>query len=111
MGAVYGHPGGGPLQASPARIGEEIVAVGTDIYRTGDEPPARVRARGARSRPATRAARSSTASGAVIGVAFAIDPGRSGTSYALTDEEVRPVLAAGRAVAHARADTGSCLVE
>ena len=35
VGAVYGHPKGGPLQASPARIGDEIVAVGTDIYRTG----------------------------------------------------------------------------
>jgi Trypsin-like peptidase domain/Colicin V production protein len=28
-GAVYGHPAGGPLQVAPARIGEEIVAVGT----------------------------------------------------------------------------------
>ena len=36
LGAVYGHPGGGPLRASPARVGEEIVAVGTDIYRTGE---------------------------------------------------------------------------
>src|SRR5262249_45401625 len=34
VGAVYGHPGGGPLTASPARIGQEILAVGTDIYRT-----------------------------------------------------------------------------
>ena len=33
-GAVYGHPGGGPLKVAPARIGEEIVAVGTNIYRT-----------------------------------------------------------------------------
>ena len=45
IGAVYGHPGGGPLTASPARVGDEILAVGTDIYRTGVEPPARVRAR------------------------------------------------------------------
>ncbi len=35
VGAVYGHPGGGPLQAAPARVGDEILAVGTDIYRTG----------------------------------------------------------------------------
>jgi hypothetical protein len=44
----------------------------------------------------------------VTGVAFAIDPGRRATSYALTDDEIRPVLAAvdpGRTV-----DTGSCLV-
>ena len=35
VGAVYGHPGGGALRASPARVGDEILAVGTDIYRTG----------------------------------------------------------------------------
>ena len=58
VGAVYGHPGGGPLAATPARIGDEILAVGTDIYRTGDEPPARVRARGrARARRLRRRAR------------------------------------------------------
>ena len=34
VGAVYGHPGGGPLRAAPARIAEEIDARGTDIYRT-----------------------------------------------------------------------------
>ena len=33
-GAVYGHPGGLALQQAPARIGEEIRASGTDIYRT-----------------------------------------------------------------------------
>src|SRR5262249_2845320 len=36
VGAVYGHPGGGALVVSPARVGEEIIAVGTDIYRTKD---------------------------------------------------------------------------
>ncbi|MET1000924.1 MAG: MarP family serine protease, partial [Acidimicrobiia bacterium] len=35
LGAVYGHPGGGPLRAAPARVGEKILAVGSDIYRTG----------------------------------------------------------------------------
>ena len=34
-GAVFGHPGGGPLRAAPARIAEQIAAAGTDIYRTG----------------------------------------------------------------------------
>ena len=37
-----------------------------------------------------------------MGVAFAIDPGRSGTSYALTDEEVRPALGPGREPGGAR---------
>ena len=110
-GAVYGHPGGGSLQAAPARIGEEIVAVGTNIYRTVDESAARIRARVRARRPAIREARSSTSAANVVGVAFAIDPGRSGTSYALTNEEVRPTLAAAANNAVAVADTGSCLVE
>ena len=45
--------------------------------------------------------------GEVIGVAFAIDPGRDGTSYALTDDEVRAVL---DTVDFQGADTGRCLV-
>ena len=46
-----------------------------------------------------------------VGVAFAIDPGRKGTSYALTDEEVQPTLSAAANRGIAVADTGSCLVE
>ena len=57
VGAVYGHPGGGPLQASPARIGDEILAVGTDIYRTGRAGGTCTCSRRS-SRPATPAARS-----------------------------------------------------
>jgi S1-C subfamily serine protease len=48
--------------------------------------------------------------GDVIGVAFAIDPGRTATGYALTDAEVRPVLAEAQG-RHDAVDTGSCLVE
>ena len=43
-------------------------------------------------------------------VAFAIDPGRTATAYALTDAEVRPVLAAAQG-RHDAMDTGRCLVE
>ncbi len=43
----------------------------------------------------------------MIGVAFAIDPGNDGTSYAITDEEVRAVL---DTVDFQGADTGHCLV-
>ena len=31
-GGVFGHPGGGPLEISPFQVGEQITAVGTDIY-------------------------------------------------------------------------------
>jgi trypsin-like peptidase/colicin V production protein len=106
-GAVYGHPGGGPLEAAPARIGDEIVAVGTDIYRTSSSRR-NVYVLAAKLAPGDSGGALVDTNGAVIGVAFAIDPGRRSTSYALTDEEIRPVLSAtspGRAV-----DTGSCLV-
>ncbi len=46
----------------------------------------------------------------MIGVAFAIDPGRDATGFALTDAEVRPVLAEARTRSTA-VDTGRCLVE
>jgi S1-C subfamily serine protease len=108
VGAVYGHPGGGPLQAVPARIGEEILAVGTNIYRTSSSRR-HVFVLAARLAPGDSGGPLVNRSGAVLGVAFAIDPGRRGTSYALTDKEVRPALSA--AAAGTRADTGSCLVE
>ena len=48
------------------------------------------------------------ANGEVIGVAFAIDPGSDGTSYALTDDEVRAVLET--VDDFDGVDTGRCLV-
>lgn len=105
-GAVYGHPGGEALQASPARIGEEITAIGTDIYRTG-ESRRQVFVLAAQLEPGDSGGPLVAPDGTVVGVAFAIDPGRPGTAYALTDAEVDPVLAdaGGPPV-----DTGHCLV-
>ena len=58
VGAVYGHPGGGALAASPARVGDEILAVGTDIYRTASSRRQVLRARvAARARRLGRRAR------------------------------------------------------
>jgi S1-C subfamily serine protease len=106
IGAVYGHPGGGPLTAAPARIGEEILAVGTDIYRTG-ESRRKVFVLAAALAPGDSGGALVDTNGRVMGVAFAIDPGRGGTSYAVTDDEVRAVLGT---VDKAGVDTGRCLV-
>jgi len=108
VGAVYGHPRGGALTASPARVGDEIVAVGTDIYRTGSSRR-QVYVLASVLAPGDSGGALVNRSGGVIGMAFAIDPGRNATAYALTDAEIRPVLnevdASSRTV-----DTGRCLV-
>jgi hypothetical protein len=109
VGAVYGHPGGGPLTASPARVGEEILAVGTDIYRTNSSRR-HVYVLAAALAPGDSGGPLVDTSGDVIGVAFAIDPGRNSTSYALTDAEVRPVLFFS-AARTAPVATGRCLVD
>jgi len=106
VGAVYGHPGGGALTASPARVGEEILAVGTDIYRTGTSRR-HVYVLAARLAPGDSGGPLVDDNGRVIGVAFAIDPGSSGTSYALTNAEVTPMLGS---TALSPVSTGACLV-
>jgi S1-C subfamily serine protease len=108
VGAVYGFPGGGSLTASPARVGEEIIARGSDIYRTG-RTRRQVYVLAASLEPGDSGGALVNETGAVIGVAFAIDPGHSATGYALTDAEIRPVLNAAQS-RPAPVDTGKCLV-
>jgi S1-C subfamily serine protease len=108
VGAVYGHPGGGALSPSPARVGDEIVAVGTDIYRTGSSRR-HVFVLASVLAPGDSGGALVNRAGRVIGMAFAIDPGRSATAYALTDKEIHPVL--GRIAAGSPGvNTGRCLV-
>src|SRR4051794_6118649 len=108
VGAVYGHPQGGPLRASPSRIGDEILAVGTDIYRTGTSRR-HVYVLAAKLAPGDSGGALVNARGQVVGMAFAIDPGRSATANALTNAEITPVLsrASGR---HTPVNTGHCLL-
>lgn len=106
VGAVYGHPGGGPLRPTPARISEEIDARGTDIYRTSTTRRA-VFVLAAQLAPGDSGAPLVDQAGNVIGVAFAIDPGADTTAYALTNAELRAVLTA---VPNNSVETGSCLV-
>jgi len=107
VGAVYGHPGGGALRASPARVGDEILAVGTDIYRTGSSRR-RVYVLAAKLAPGDSGGALVNKDGSVIGMAFAIDPGRNATAYALTDAEITPVLADARR-RFVPVNTGKCL--
>ena len=104
-GAVYGHPGGGDLRAAPAKISQELIAVGRDIYdRTDTRRSIFVLA--SALRPGDSGAALIDKAGEVVGVAFAIAPDKPGVSYALTDKELRPVLAQAGTTA---VSTGACL--
>ena len=107
VGAVYGHPGGGPLAVIPARIAQSIVAVGTDIYRTSNSRR-RVLVLATRLQPGDSGGALVDTAGDVVGVAFATDPGRDNTGYALTSDQVRAVLATAGPTP---VGTGSCLVD
>lgn len=90
-GAVFGYPGGGPLEISPARIAETVDAAGTDIYRTG-RTRREVFVVAADLAPGDSGGPLVDQRGRMVGVAFAIDPGEEGTAYALTRAEVDAVL-------------------
>lgn len=104
-GAVYGHPGGGDLRAAPAKISQELIAVGRDIYDRNDTRRS-IFVLASALRPGDSGAALVDKTGQVVGVAFAIAPDKPGVSYALTDKELTPVLRAARATA---VSTGGCL--
>jgi S1-C subfamily serine protease len=104
-GAVYGHPGGGDLRAAPAKISQELIAVGRDIYDRSDTRRS-IFVLASALRPGDSGGALVDKEGKVVGVAFAIAPDKPGVSYALTDKELRPVLAAPGTTA---VSTGGCL--
>ena len=108
-GAVFGHPGGGPLRIAPARIAETVNAAGTDIYRTG-RTNRRVHVLAADLAPGDSGGPLVDQQGRMVGVAFAVDPGQDSTAYALTRGEVDSVLGAVLSGRQAPANTGPCLV-
>ena len=107
VGAVYGHPHGGGLAVIPARIAQNIIAVGTDIYRTSSSRR-HVLILATSLQPGDSGGALVDTAGTVVGVAFATDPGEVHTGYALTSDQVRAVLATAGSTP---VDTGSCLVD
>lgn len=106
QGEVFGYPGGGGLTRSPFEVGDEINAVGTDIYdRSRSERQVLVLA--SDLNPGDSGGALVDAGGNVIGVAFAIAPDRSNVAYALDLSELRAVMQNDLA---SSVDTGSCLV-
>jgi len=105
IGAVLGHPGGGPLEVSPFHISDEVDAVGRDLYDRRDTRR-RVLILAADLAPGDSGAALVDPAGEVVGVAFAIAPDRPRTAYALDVIELEVALSAPRGAA---ADTGRCL--
>lgn len=103
-GAVFGHPGGGPLELSPFVTRQRIDAVGTDIY--GDPGTERdVLVLASALAPGDSGSPLVDTAGQVVGVAFAIAPDRDGVAYALSTDELRAVLAT---VGTEALDAGPC---
>ena len=110
-GALFGHPGGGPLRQAPVRIAEQIVARGTDI--THAHPTERdVFVLAAVTAPGDSGGPIVDADGHVLGVMFAYDISRQSTAYALTRTELDPVLGGVLATGTtAPVSTGDCLAD
>jgi S1-C subfamily serine protease len=104
-GAVFGHPGGGPLRVAPFEVGREVRATGTDIYDAA-RTERQVLVLAAELRPGDSGAALVDPAGEVIGVAFAIAPDRAGVAYALDLAELEAVLAGDLTE---EVDTGPCL--
>jgi S1-C subfamily serine protease len=105
-GGVFGYPGGGPLEISPFQVGEEITAVGTDIYDSS-RSERNVLVLAADLGPGDSGGALVDPRGQVVGVAFAIAPDRPSVAYALAVDEVTAVLSGDLTQER---DTGNCLV-
>lgn len=103
--AVFGHPEGQTeLEISPAAIRQELVATVRD--GTLVEPVRRnVLVLAADLEPGDSGGALVTPEGEVAGVAFAISRARAGVAFAVTVDELRPLLDLDR---NGTADTGNC---
>lgn len=104
-GGVFGYPGGAPLRVQPFQVGDEVRAVGTDIYDRHRTDRA-VLILASELRPGDSGAALVDAAGNVVGVAFAIAPDDPGVSYGLDVSELQAVLAGDLSTP---IETGPCL--
>ncbi len=105
IGAVFGHPGGGPLRAAPFEVGRSVTATGTDIYDR-ERTERKVLILSSNLAPGDSGAALIDPDGRAVGVAFAIAPDKPGVAYALDIEELQDVL---RSDLSRPVDTGPCL--
>ena len=105
-GVVAGFPQGGPFQLEPARIRDTIEARGPDIYQRS-QVTRQVFSLYANVQPGNSGGPLLTPNGAVYGVVFAKSLDDAKTGYALTADEVAPVVTEGKART-SETSTGSC---
>jgi len=104
-GAVFGHPGGGPLRLAPFQVGRRGPATGSDIYDRG-KIQRDILFLSAALRPGDSGSALVNPLGQVVGVAFAIAPDKPDVAYALSVKELRAVLSAPH---ETPVNTGSCI--
>jgi len=104
-GGVFGYPGGAPLRVQPFQVGDEVRAVGTDIYdRRRTERAVLILA--SQLRPGDSGSALVDGAGRVVGVAFAIAPDDPNVAYALDVTELQAVLSGDLGT---EVGTGPCL--
>jgi S1-C subfamily serine protease len=90
---VAGYPGGGPYAVDAARVRGELTATGTDIYQR-NTVVRQIYSLRTTVRPGNSGGPLFDDAGQVVGMVFARSTTDSDTGYALTLQEVTPVLAA-----------------
>jgi S1-C subfamily serine protease len=105
---VAGYPGNGPYSVAPARVRQVIDASGTDIYRKQTVLREVYSLRGI-VRPGNSGGPLFDDSGRVVGVVFARSSVDANTGYALTADEIAPVVAAAGSTTPV--GSGQCAVE
>ena len=103
---VAGYPGGGPFRLGAARIRDTLNATGADIYHRS-QTTREVFSLYADVEPGNSGGPLLSLKGDVYGVIFAKSLDDALTGYALTVDEARPVVKAGRR-ATAAVDTDTC---
>lgn len=99
-----GYPGNGPFTISPQRVRDQLTARGTDIYQSGSVERQIYSLRGT-IRPGNSGGPLLDEAGDVVGVVFARSTVDPETGYALTLDELRPVLGS---VGSAPISSGAC---
>jgi S1-C subfamily serine protease len=104
-GAVFGHPFGGDLTLSPFAVAEAVDARGFDIYDQ-HRTTRHIFVLSSDLAPGDSGGALVDPDGQIEGMAFAIAPDQQGVGYALTLEELQPVLAGDLSKA---VGTGPCI--